>query len=167
MVIRPTEPSDINEVMAVYDTARRFMQQNGNPNQWIDGYPSREFISQEIKSGYSYVIVDEYNNITAVFSFIIGNDITYDKIDNGEWLNNLPYGTIHRIASSGTTGGITKMCIDWCFNKHNNIRIDTHPDNIPMQKILLKEGFSQCGIIYVANGTSRLAFQKTIVSLPA
>ncbi len=165
MTIRPTEPSDIKEVMAIYDIARSFMQQNGNPNQWVNGYPSAEFISKEIESGYSYVIVDDSNNITAVFSLIIGNDPTYDKIDNGEWLNNLPYGTIHRIASSGTTGGITKMCIDWCLNKCNNIRIDTHPDNLPMQKILKKEGFSKCGIIYVANGTSRVAFQKTIVSL--
>jgi RimJ/RimL family protein N-acetyltransferase len=40
--------------------------------------------------------------------------------------------------------------------------VDTHQDNVVMQRILEKLGFTYCGIIFVANGTPRLAYQKKI-----
>ena len=40
-----------------------------------------------------------------------------------------------------------------------NIRVDTHRDNKVMQHILTKQGFQRCGIIYVKNGTERIAYQ--------
>jgi RimJ/RimL family protein N-acetyltransferase len=43
---------------------------------------------------------------------------------------------------------------------HPNLKIDTHRDNIPMQKVLKRNGFSECGIIYIENGDERIAFQK-------
>ena len=43
-----------------------------------------------------------------------------------------------------------------------NLKIDTHRDNYPMQKSLKKNGFEYCGIIYLADGNERLAFQKSI-----
>ena len=36
--------------------------------------------------------------------------------------------------------------------------IDTHKDNRPMQAAIRKFGFQECGVIYVADGSSRLAF---------
>lgn len=41
-----------------------------------------------------------------------------------------------------------------------NIRIDTHRNNIPMQKTLIKNGYRVCGTIYLENGDERIAFQK-------
>jgi len=41
-----------------------------------------------------------------------------------------------------------------------NIRIDTHKDNRIMQHNIEKHGFTYCGIIYLANGDERLAYQK-------
>lgn len=35
MNIRQTRQEDLAEVMAMYDYARRFMQEHGNGNQWI------------------------------------------------------------------------------------------------------------------------------------
>jgi hypothetical protein len=40
-----------------------------------------------------------------------------------------------------------------------NIRIDTHRDNKIMQYNILKHGFPYCGIIYLASGDERLAYQ--------
>jgi len=42
----------------------------------------------------------------------------------------------------------------------DNIRIDTHKDNHIMQHNLAKYGFQYCGIIYIASGAERLAYQR-------
>ena len=42
------------------------------------------------------------------------------------------------------------------------ISIDTHKDNLIMQKFLSKNGFDRCGIIYVEDGTERIAYQKLV-----
>jgi RimJ/RimL family protein N-acetyltransferase len=43
-----------------------------------------------------------------------------------------------------------------------NIRIDTHRDNAIMQHLLEKNGFVKCGIIYVEDGSPRIAYQKRL-----
>ena len=55
MRIRKTTLNDLEPVMAMYDYARKFMQEHGNPNQWINGYPSEEYIRREIADGHSYI----------------------------------------------------------------------------------------------------------------
>ena len=91
------------------------MRKSGNLTQWINGYPSRELIIEDINRGINYVGQDEDNDIVMVFAFIIGNDPTYNIIENGEWLDDSPYGTIHRLASTGKYRGILKICIDYCL----------------------------------------------------
>ena len=102
---------------------------------------------------------EEEGRVEAVFSLIYGEDPTYRKIYEGKWLNDKPYATIHRIASMGHIKGVSSKCIEFSIKKYGNIRVDTHEDNKIMQRVLEKNGFCKCGIIYVANGTSRLAYQ--------
>ena len=149
---------DLDEVMAIYDKARSFMRQNNNLEQWINGYPSKEIILEDIKLRQSYVIKKD-ETIVGVFTFINGHDDTYDYIE-GKWLNNERYGVIHRIASTQLEKGILKIALDYCFNFINNMRIDTHKDNIVMQNALEKEEFIKCGVIYLKDGNPRLAYQK-------
>lgn len=41
------------------------------------------------------------------------------------------------------------------------LRIDTHPDNQVMKRLLIKLGFTRCGIIHVAqDNIPRIAFEK-------
>ena len=160
MQIRPTELKDLPLVMAAYDEARNFMRANGNTTQWIDGYPSEEFIRQEMNDGHSFVCVNEHGEILGTFCFILGDDPTYQTIYEGAWLNDEPYGVIHRLATNGKQKGIAEACLNWCAERCNNIRVDTHRDNLVMQHILVKHGFQQCGIIFVKNGTPRIAFQR-------
>lgn len=42
-----------------------------------------------------------------------------------------------------------------------SIRIDTHADNKTMQHLIEADGFTRCGIIYIADGTPRIAYQWT------
>lgn len=162
MTIRLSHPEDLDAIMEIFACARRFMQEHGNPRQWINGYPSAELILGEINNGHSYVCEDENGEILGTFCFIPGEDPTYARIDDGQWLNDRPYYVIHRMATNGKQKGIADRCFAWCFNRCDNIRVDTHHDNIVMQNILKKHGFHRCGIIYTHNGTPRIAYQKTI-----
>jgi RimJ/RimL family protein N-acetyltransferase len=162
MDIRKTKNEDIHRIMEIYEKARKYMRLNGNPTQWPDGYPSLELIKNDIKRTNSYVCVEK-DEIIGTFYFGIEIENTYLKIYGGKWLNDDQYGVIHRIAVDGHQKGIASYCIDWCYEKTKNIRIDTHRDNIPMQKVLTKNGFEYCGIIYLENGDERIAFQKCVV----
>jgi hypothetical protein len=162
MEILKTKYADIGAVLAVYDSAKRFMRENGNLAQWTNGYPDETAIMGDIQNGNSYVCMDG-DQIGGVFSLIIGEDPTYRMIYEGQWLNNEPYGTIHRLAVGTHNKGVASFCLDWCFTKCGNIKADTHRDNLAMQNLLMKNGFSCCGIICLPDGSERLAYQKAII----
>jgi hypothetical protein len=160
--IRPTLMADLQEIMAIYTIAREHMCRTGNPTQWCDGYPAESFIVEEILAGHSFVCENEANKVVGTCCLVYGEDPTYTRIYEGQWLNDKPYVTLHRIASSGIEKGVAKYCIEWCFTQHSNIRVDTHRDNRIMQHILQSMGFTYCGIIFVSNGSERLAYQKEL-----
>ena len=83
-------------------------------------------------------------------------------IEKGEWSNDLPYGTIHRIASSSKCSGVLAKCVDFCMSKISNLRLDTQSDNYPMKRAVQRLGFTRCDIIYCSDGSPREAYQNTI-----
>lgn len=161
MKIRKAKTQDLDTIINIYDKAKEFMKQTGNSGQWENGYPTRELLEQDIKEGTCY-ICEEGEKILGVFCFFIGEEPTYQKIYEGEWINNKPYGVIHRIAVGEQHKGVASFCIQWGLKQHPNMKIDTHKNNIPMQKTILKNGFTYCGIIHKEDGTTRLAYQKEI-----
>lgn len=158
IVIRKAHLDDLDRLMELFECAHRFMQSVGNANQWINGYPQLELIREEIEKSHCYVCQDESGRVVATFSFIGEPDPNYSFIE-GHWLNEAPYYVIHRLASDGTCKGIGQYCLDWCMKRASNIRIDTHADNFVMQRLVKRNGFVECGVIYVANGTPRIAYQ--------
>lgn len=160
MKICHASENQIEQLLTVYEHARDYMRQNGNPSQWGNGYPGREDLLQDLTHHQLYVCMEE-ENILAAFCFFQGNDPSYNQIYNGSWLNEKPYGVIHRVCVASHGKGIASFCLDWCFSQCQNLKIDTHQDNHPMQSLLKKNGFSYCGKIYLENGSERLAFQKS------
>lgn len=160
MEIRNSTKNDINKILKLYKDAREFMKANGNPEQWKDDYPNTSLVESDIENNISYVCIDE-GEIAGVFMYLEGKEPTYEKIYEGEWINDKPYGVVHRIASAKGKKGVATFCLEWCFNKCGNLRIDTHRDNIPMQNLLNKIGFTKCGIIYLEDGDERIAYQRT------
>ncbi len=158
--IRLAQKEDLENIMPLYAYARKFMAANGNPNQWSGNYPAAEDILKDIANHNYYICTpeDRPDEIVAGFAFIIGREPNYTVIEQGQWHSNLPYGTIHRIASNGLEKGIARACFDFCRSKINCLRIDTHADNHPMQKAISSYGFRYCGIIHVADGTPRNAY---------
>lgn len=158
--IRKSALTDIDAIMAVYDSARAFMRAEGNLTQWVNGYPSRELICNDIAAGASYVGAAPDGEIVMAFSFFTDADPTYAIIENGNWLNNNPYGTIHRLGSNGRYDGMLKTCVDFCSTIISNLRLDTHADNHTMRRAAERLGFIPCGIIYCTDGTPRIAYHR-------
>lgn len=161
MEIRKATHNDIEHICAVFDAARKYMRQNGNMKQWKDGYPYIDIIKEDIDNGFCRVCVDD-NEIIGVFTLFDGPDPCYDTIYGGSWLNDEPYGVIHRIAVNSNRKGVASQCVAFAEESYNNLRIDTHEDNVPMRRFLQKQGFVQCGVVIIDNGEERIAFQKKI-----
>lgn len=162
MRIEQAGREQLPEIMEIYSRARKFMTENGNPGQWKGGYPSQELVEQDMNRGELYVCLEK-DQIAAVFMFFVGEEPTYCQIQDGQWKNDRPYGALHRIASSGIVKGAATFCIQWCQEQcrrqNVDMRGDTHRDNLPMQRVLEKNGFERCGTIFVEDKSPRIAYQ--------
>ena len=159
MNIRLANYDDLDEIRNIFLVAKGKMVSDGNLEQWKDiDYPFC-YTKEDIDKGQCYVIENDNKELVATFVYIIGEDPTYSYIE-GKWLNNNKYGTIHRIASNNKEKHIFKTVLDYVLSSGINIRIDTHKDNKRMKHLIEKNGFTYCGIIYVRDGTPRLAYQK-------
>ncbi len=161
MNIRKSTRNDLDILMHLYENARTFMRSHGNPTQWGTTYPEKDLILSDIESGHSYVC-EEHDKIIATFYYANEADADYNTIYEGDWLNHLPYGVVHRITSDGTVRGTASFCLNWALKQCGNLKIDTHENNTVMQHMLKKNGFTYCGLIYLEDGTKRLAYQKIL-----
>lgn len=156
--VRNARPEDLDRIEEIYAYAREFMVKTGNPNQWGKTNPPHEWLVDDIQKQLLHVIEDD-TGIHGVFYFFIGPDPTYGSIEDGAWRSNEPYGTIHRIASDGS-GGILRTAVGFCSTLIDHLRIDTHHDNIVMRNAVAKLGFERSGIIHLANGSPRIAYER-------
>ena len=156
-LVRKAMESDLPRIEEIYACAREFMARTGNPNQWGKTHPPHDCLVDDIEKGLLNVITAD-DTIHGVFFFVIGDDPSYAYIEDGDWKYKEAYGTIHRIASDGS-GGILQTAVDHCLEMIRNIRIDTHHDNVVMQKAVKKLGFEKSGIIYVEDGSPRIAYE--------
>ena len=159
--IETANREDLPRILEIYAYARGFMVKTGNPTQWGTTHPPKAQLEEDITLRRLYVVKGE-GEIVGVFYFCVEEDPTYAEIFEGSWQENSPYGVIHRIAVISHRKGIANACYDFALKRCKNLRIDTHEDNIPMQRSLAKNGFQKCGTIYLASGDPRIAFQKTI-----
>lgn len=157
--IRTAAWQDLPGILQIYAQAREFMRASGNPNQWWDSHPAGSILREDIQSQKLYLCV-ENDKIMGVFFYEQGDDPTYRQIENGAWLNAEPYGVIHRMAAACKGKGVASYCFDWAMEQCPQLRIDTHADNLPMQRALEKNGFQYCGIIRIFNGDERIAYHK-------
>lgn len=157
--IKRAQMDDLTRILEIYAYARNFMKQSGNASQWKDDFPPEIVLVNDIRNENLYVIKEE-KTIHAVFAFLIGEEPTYSSIEQGEWLSDTEYGTLHRIAGDGRIHGIFDRIVAFCNQKMSHLRIDTHRDNKVMQHLICKNGFQECGIIHVADGSQRIAYEK-------
>ena len=139
-----------------------------NVPQWQNGYPNPERIIQDIELNESFVCEKDGKVIgTAVLS--LRNEPTYDVIYDGQWLTDGAYGVIHRIAihnnykGYGVAARFVEEIEKMCTNKGiKAVRVDTHEMNKSMRRMVEKNGFNYCGVIYLENGDPRVAYEKLL-----
>lgn len=156
--IEEASGGDLPRVLEIYAYAREFMAKTGNPNQWGTVHPPAEQLKKDIEEKRLYLVKNK-DTVHGVFYFCVEEDPTYAEIFEGHWHSSESYGVIHRIASDGS-GGILKAAVEFGKTKTDYLRIDTHEDNHVMQKAVQKLGFRYCGIIYIGDGTPRLAYDR-------
>ena len=172
MYIRKTKIEDLDKLMRLFEDARKFMAENGNPTQWGKTNPPRSRIELDISQNISYVCIDELgesgiktdDGIVGTFVYFYGKDVdpNYEVIRDGKWSDDEPYGVVHRMTTLRGTQGVGKFILDWAYEQCHHLRIDTHKNNIPMQNLVRKCGFEYCGIVQMItqDGTDRDAFMK-------
>ena len=160
MTLRTATEADISAIMKILEAGRGIMLASGNLNQWPEGYPTEEMVRRDIGPGYGKVMEEE-GLMVAYFACIPSPDPTYAVIYDGAWEDDeKPYYVVHRIASYPEVHGVFRTMMEYLDALTDNIRIDTHKDNIIMQHNLAKYGFKYCGIIHIASGAERLAYQR-------
>ena len=169
IMIRKANNFDVEKVLEIYSQAREYMKEQGNSEQWGDNYPSESLVSKDIADGKCYVC-ESKGELGAVFYFAIENDPCYDVIKDGQWRNDRLYGVVHRVAVGEVMRGqgIAGKCISYAVKECRkcgiyDLRMDTHVDNIPMQHFFEKNDFRKCGIVYMEDGSERLAYHKIII----
>lgn len=156
-MIRLASLKDVDELNEILLNARNYMHMNGNPTQWNGVYPDRDDIVEHINKKDMYVIEIESR---IQFAFVFKTDVepTYKVID-GSWLNDEPYGVFHLVISRMEVKHLGDRMIEFGRQKVDNLRIDTHSNNVSMKKLVERNSFVFTGIIYVEDGTPRNAYQ--------
>ena len=162
MLIRLSSASDIDLIMEILDDGRTSLKALGI-GQWQQGYPYRETIEGDIEREESYVLVSEQGAPVATATFGVAGKRDYDSVQGGAWLTNSQsedprYIVVHRLAASSEGKGIGAASrllqeVQFIARKlgKESVRIDTHPGNSPMRRLLSKAGFSECGIIHASH----------------
>lgn len=167
MIIRLAEKKDIDTIMQIIADARESIGRLG-VDQWQYGYPTRDIVKEDVMLERSFV-VEVDGSIVATFALMMNGEPTYKKIYCGAWIGDGEYLALHRIAidSKKRGQGIAEKIIAFLVeyaneNNYSSIRVDTHTGNIPMRKMLEKNGFEYCGTIHLLDGQPRVAYEKLV-----
>lgn len=162
MHIRKTTPQDLDQLEELFEIGRITQIKSGNPNQWEEGYPGRQLLESDLAQGVSYV-VESQGEIVGSFALFSEPDPDYDDLV-GQWLNDLPYHTIHRLVSNGRLKGVGSFIIESVLEKCPNVRVDTHEKNLQVRRLMEKFNFKYCGKLKLSNGKNgRIAYQYSRV----
>jgi RimJ/RimL family protein N-acetyltransferase len=167
MEFRKAIESDVKRIVNIIKQAQEYFKEHGI-NQWQNNYPNLETIINDIGNKKGYVLLKS-NNIVGTVAVSFDREKNYDSIYNGEWISNHKYAVIHRIAIEDSYKGlglssliiknIEKICLD---KDVHSIKVDTHKENVSMRRLLQKNGFQYCGIIYLEDKSERTAYEKTL-----
>lgn len=164
MELRLAKKDDVPAVAGLYDMARAALKAAGVP-QWQDGYPNGDDALKDIEAGHGYVLTED-GQVAAFACLAFGVEPTYDVIEQGSWLGCGEYGFLHRVAVDPRMKGrgAAGLFFDELKRQARErgvrvVRGDTHRDNLPMQRVMAKNGLELRGIIHVEDGTERLAYE--------
>lgn len=167
---------DLQKLVFMTDCAKVRLREMGI-DQWQKGAPNQDTWTAAIENEVVYVLKSDDGDIMGAFCFALGEDVSYDEID-GQWLTgeNANYVAVHRFCvcenhlRKGVADDLLKN-VKRMAKEHglDSIRIDTHQDNHPMQRVIDKAGFKKCGITTIKEGADygapRLSYELLVSDL--
>ena len=168
MIIRKTREADLDSIMSIIDITRKNFKDEGIP-QWQGEYPARSDIQSDMDLGQSYVCEMD-GVVSGVCAIVCGVEPDYHKIYEGEWKNDRDYVCMHRVAlhpnakGRGVAAAFVKKAEEIASSVGVcDLRCDTHEVNKSMRRMLEKNGFELCGVIYLSlDGEPRVAYQRCL-----
>ncbi|MDD7363113.1 MAG: GNAT family N-acetyltransferase [Peptoniphilus sp.] len=161
LTMRTANLGDAPSIIRMIDEARARLKKDG-VDQWQGADPTEEEILVDIRGKNTYLF--EREGIVATAVLAEGDEPTYRYID-GSWPDDEPYMTVHRFVVAKNCLGrgmgrrVMRQIKDFAVSRAVDVRIDTHADNARMRHVIETSGFEYCGVITVADGTERIAYQ--------
>ncbi len=186
LTLKPATVADIPLIMQFIAEAIQHLKDQ-DIDQWQDGYPNEAGIRADIAAQTGYLalwqpqpangaVMPDGAASAASAAQAVGyccidfsGERAYDVITSGQWNTAAPYAVVHRMTigdaykGKGLAAGLLARVDEVCRAKGTTaFRIDTHPDNVKMQHVLVRHGFALCGTVMYESGV-RLAYDKAIV----
>ena len=160
---------DIDQVMEAVEFSREILRLQGN-GQWQDGYPNRKDFLNDINNGRLFVLPDINNpKIIAGVCALTYREEDYHHLYEGEWLTDLPYMVMHRVAlkKEYQHQGYGKKLFELFIKQaeiegYHSLRIDTHEGNAVMRHLIELFGFVYCGKAILTPNKDRMVFEKVL-----
>ena len=162
--------ASISEVPQIWNILKDAIQRRkeDRSNQWQDGYPNPEVISEDIEKNGGFVLTLN-NEIVGYCAIFVNDEPEYENIV-GKWMTNDDFIVFHRlaVAQNQIGKGLAQKMFDaietHALSKNiKSIKADTNFDNPSMLNIFEKMGYVYCGEVYF-RGSPRKAFEKVLAS---
>ncbi len=148
---------DMDELMAIAGEASAYLRECG-VDQWQDNFPNPEVFARDIAKGNCWLFTHE-GAAAGVIVIYLEPEADYRGIE-GAWLSEGEnYGVIHRVAvkdayrGRGLAAEMMQLAEDIILGRgYPSVRIDTHEDNLSMQAMLCKRGYTNCGVVWLHGG---------------
>lgn len=165
--IEKTREQEAAAVAEMYRQGSALLRARG-VDQWQNGYPALKDVLSDIEAGISFLLFADGE--PAASMAIVSREPTYDRIYGGNWLTGEGrYLAVHRVCVRdgfrrlGLTGRLYAFAAEKALQEGCvSLRADTHEKNIAMRGALAKNGFRECGRIFLADGAERVAYEKIL-----
>ncbi|NLW78592.1 MAG: GNAT family N-acetyltransferase [Ruminococcaceae bacterium] len=170
---RRASGADLPAMLDIIAQARSFLGSQGH-DQWQDGYPQPHILTADIEAGNAWLLTAD-GRVVATAALIFADEPDYASIRDGQWGSTGRYAALHRVAlhddvrGQGLGAQLIKEIENLCRKaEFYTIRVDTHPENLPMQHLLTKKGFVRRGTITLSlqyggtEGAVRWAYDKIL-----
>lgn len=171
IMLRPACEADLPRMLEILAGAKAFLRANGVA-QWQAGYPNEEALRADIAAGQGYALL-RGESVEGFLALCFGEEPNYRVIFDGAWQGAEPYACVHRLAVSPALRG-TGAARCAIFQAEQiarergvfTMRVDTHENNLPMQRMLEHCGYVRRGKIVIGSGleagAERIALEKIL-----
>ncbi len=154
--LAPAEMSRLDVALRLVEEAKEDLRAWG-VNQWQQGYPDRACLEADFRAHQAWFLM-EGDAIAGYLCLSFAGEPAYAGI-SGQWGAEGPYGVVHRLTldrafrGRGLARAALRLAEDRCaVGGMRSLRLDTHPDNRAMQRMLEEAGYVLRGTIFFDKG---------------